>query len=287
VVADAATVERIESRTGRRPAVRLRDVTVRRSPDRPVILDLIDLDLVAGSRIVVTGASGAGKTTLIDTLLRFVDLECGHYTVGGVDVATMRSDDVRRIVGTCEQQPHLFDATLRENLLIGKPAAAESELVEIVSRVGLRSWLATLPAGLSTRVGAGGAEVSGGQARRIALARALLADFPVLLLDEPTEGLDDEAALDLLADALAATRDRAVLLVVHRLLGIEEADVVLELREGQLLPAGTHLAGVRPVLARSRPLPAAVRAAETAARAADCALVAEFRAASQPPAHIR
>jgi ATP-binding cassette subfamily C protein CydCD len=199
----------------------------------------------------------------------------------------MRSDDVRRIVGTCEQQPHLFDATLRENLLIGKPAAAESELVEIVSRVGLRSWLATLPAGLSTRVGAGGAEVSGGQARRIALARALLADFPVLLLDEPTEGLDDEAALDLLADALAATRDRAVLLVVHRLLGIEEADVVLELREGQLLPAGTHLAGVRPVLARSRPLPAAVRAAETAARAADCALVAEFRAASQPPAHIR
>jgi thiol reductant ABC exporter CydC subunit len=227
---------------GRRPEVVLRGVTVRRSPDRPVILDHVDLDLVAGRRVVVTGVSGAGKSTLIDTLLRFVELQSGSYTIDGVDVRALRSADVRAIVGCSEQQPHLFDSTLRENLLIGKPGASSAELAEVLDRVGLGGWLASLPAGLDTRVGAGGAEVSGGQARRIALARALLADFPVLLLDEPTEGLDDAAALELLTDTLLATRDRAVLLVTHRLLGIEAADVLLELVDGELRPTETYAA---------------------------------------------
>jgi thiol reductant ABC exporter CydC subunit len=216
------------------PEVALRHVTVRRATDRPAVLDRLDLEISQGERVIVTGASGAGKSTLVDTLLRFVDIDSGTYKVNGVDVKELRSDTVRTVIGCCEQRPYLFDATLRENLLIGAPSASNVQLCDVLDRVGLGTWFATLPLGLETRVGESGAEVSGGQARRISLARALLADFPVLLLDEPTEGLDDQAALELLADALAATRDRAVVLVTHRLLGIENADRVLELSSGRL-----------------------------------------------------
>ena len=204
-------------------------------PRRPATLDGVNLELRRGKRVVVTGASGAGKSTLLAVLLRFLDYERGSVRIDGVDVKTMRAVDVRAVVGCCEQQPHLFDSTIRANLLVGDPGADDVKLLAVVERVGLGDWLASLPLGLDTRVGESGAEVSGGQLRRIALARVLLADTPVVLFDEPTEGLDETAAAALTSDVLAATADRAVLVVTHREIDIRADDEVLDLVAGRLL----------------------------------------------------
>jgi thiol reductant ABC exporter CydC subunit len=213
-----------------RPAsVRLSGVSARYSADRPPPLTGVDLELRPGSRIVVTGESGAGKSTLIAVLLRFLDIEMGVMTIDGVDVHAMSSDDVRRVIGCCEQEPHLFDSTIRANILIGMPDATEAQIRAAVSRAGLAQWIDSLPEGLETKVGDGGAEVSGGERRRIALARVFLADFPVLLLDEPTEGLDEIAASALIAEILRPDDAHAVLLVTHRLAGAERADEILTL----------------------------------------------------------
>jgi len=210
-------------------SVKLSGVSARYSSDRPAALMDVDLELRPGRRIVVTGESGAGKSTLVAVLLRFLDFETGVMTIDGVDVRAMSSDDVRSAIGCCEQEPHLFDSTIRANVLIGRPNATESQVRAAVSRAGLAQWIDALPHGLDTRVGDGGAEVSGGERRRIALARALLADFPILLLDEPTEGLDEVAASAMIAEILRPDDKRAVLLVTHRLAGTEGADQILTL----------------------------------------------------------
>ena len=210
-------------------SVKLSGVSARYSADRPAALTGVDLELRPGCRIVVTGESGAGKSTLVAVLLRFLDIETGLMTIDGVDARAMSSDDVRRVIGCCEQEPHLFDSTIRANVLIGMPNATEPQVRAAVVRAGLAPWIDTLPHGLDTKVGEGGAEVSGGEARRIALARAFLADFPILLLDEPTEGLDELAASALIAEILRPDDYRAVLLVTHRLAGTEDADEILTL----------------------------------------------------------
>jgi ABC-type transport system involved in cytochrome bd biosynthesis fused ATPase/permease subunit len=175
-------------------SVRLSGVSAHYAADRPSALVDVDLELHPGSRIVVTGKSGAGKSTLLAVLLRFLDVDAGVMTIDGIDVRAMNSDDVRRVIGCCEQEPHLFDSTIRANILIGSPKATQPQVRSAISRAGLDRWIDSLPDGLDTQVGEGGCEVSGGEGRRISLARAFLADFPVLLLDEPTEGLDELAA---------------------------------------------------------------------------------------------
>ena len=202
-------------------------------PGRPVLAG-VDLELSPGKRIVIVGDSGAGKSTLIAVLLRFLEFDSGSFTIDGVSVRDLRGDDIRRVIGCCEQQPHLFDSTIRANLLIGKPNATDQMLFAMLRHVGLGEWLEHLPLGLDTFVGPNGIEVSGGQLRRLALARVLLGDFPVVLFDEPTEGLDDEAAQALIHDVLVATRDRAVLLVTHRIDWFDGDDGVWILQEGKL-----------------------------------------------------
>jgi len=174
----------------------------------------VSLELRAGERILVTGASGSGKTTLAHALVRFLDYS-GSYLVGGVEARTLPQARVRRLVGLVEQQPYLFDDTIRQNLLFARPAADEEELRSVLDRVGLGAWTASR-GGIDARVGERGSLVSGGQAQRLALARALLADFPVLVLDEPTASVDAPVADALLADLLAAARGRTVVLIAHR-----------------------------------------------------------------------
>lgn len=209
-------------------------VVARHTPDGPATLDGVTFELRPGKRVVVTGASGAGKSTLLAVLLRFLEYERGNVRIDGVDIKAMRAADVRGVVGCCEQQPHLFDSSIRANLLVGDPTADDERLHAVVEKVGLASWLASLPLGLDTRVGEGGAEVSGGQLRRIALARVLLADTAFVLFDEPTEGLDEAAAVALSEDVLAATKDRAVLVVTHRAIDIRPDDEVFDLVDGRL-----------------------------------------------------
>ncbi|MGW7206532.1 thiol reductant ABC exporter subunit CydD [Streptomyces sp. NPDC054837] len=200
----------------------------------------LDLTLTQGRRIAVVGPSGSGKTTLAQVLLRFLDAGAGSYTLGGVDAHALDGDDVRRFVGLCAQDAHLFDSSLRENLLLAKKDATEDDLRDALGRARLLEWADGLPDGLDTLVGEHGARLSGGQRQRLALARALLADFPVLVLDEPAEHLDLPTADALTADLLAATEGRTTLLITHRLAGLEGVDEVIVLDGGRVVQRGSY-----------------------------------------------
>jgi ATP-binding cassette subfamily C protein CydCD len=205
----------------------------------------IDLDLAPGRRIAVVGPSGSGKTTLALVLLRFLDQTSGAVTVGAgpraVDTRALASDDVRRVIGLCAQDAHVFDSSLRENLRLARPDAEESDLRAALDRARLLNWVDSLPAGLDTMVGEHGARLSGGQRQRLALARALLADFPVLIMDEPAEHLDLPTADALTADLLAVTEGRTTLLITHRLAGLRSAavDEILVLDHGRVVERGS------------------------------------------------
>ncbi|MFJ9894100.1 thiol reductant ABC exporter subunit CydD [Streptomyces sp. NPDC091280] len=207
--------------------------------DRDALAGL-DLTLEQGRRIAVVGPSGSGKTTLAQVLLRFLDADAGSYTLAGVDAYALDGDDVRRLVGLCAQDAHLFDSSVRENLLLAKKDATEDELRAALGRARLLDWADGLPAGLDTLVGEHGARLSGGQRQRLALARALLADFPVLVLDEPAEHLDLATADALTADLLAATEGRTTVLITHRLAGLEDVDEVIVLDEGRVVQRGPY-----------------------------------------------
>ncbi|POH68112.1 MULTISPECIES: thiol reductant ABC exporter subunit CydC [Cryobacterium] len=182
--------------------------------DHPALAG-VTLRLNAGDRVHLAGASGAGKTTLAQTLVRFLDYT-GSYRVNGVEARDLAPAEVRRIVGLCEQRPWLFDDTVRQNLLFARDTATDDDLLDVLARVGLADWVRRR-GGLDARVGERGALVSGGQAQRIALARALLADFPVLIVDEPTANVDTGLGDTLVRDILsaAAGAGRAVLLISH------------------------------------------------------------------------
>ncbi|QER89760.1 thiol reductant ABC exporter subunit CydD [Streptomyces tendae] len=207
--------------------------------DRDALAGL-DLTLERGRRVAVVGPSGSGKTTLAQVLLRFLDPAAGSYTLAGVDAYALDGDDVRRLVGLCAQDAHLFNSSVRENLLLARKGATEHELRDALRRARLLEWVDGLPDGLDTLVGEHGARLSGGQRQRLALARALLADFPVLVLDEPAEHLDLPTADALTADLLAATEGRTTVLVTHRLAGLEAVDEVIVLDGGRVAQRGTY-----------------------------------------------
>ncbi|WP_184560483.1 thiol reductant ABC exporter subunit CydD [Streptomyces paradoxus] len=218
----------------------LKGLTARYAGQERDALTGLDLTLDEGRRIAVVGPSGSGKTTLAQVLLRFLDAQAGSYALAGVDACALDSDDVRGLVGLCAQDAHLFDSSLRENLLLARKDATEDHLRAVLHRARLLEWADGLPDGLDTLVGEHGARLSGGQRQRLALARALLADFPVLVLDEPAEHLDLPTADALTADLLAATEGRTTLLITHRLAGLEAVDEVLVLDRGRVVQRGPY-----------------------------------------------
>jgi ABC-type multidrug transport system fused ATPase/permease subunit len=213
--------------------------------DGPWALDGVDLELSPGRRIAVIGASGAGKSTLAAVLTRLLAYQAGTITLAGVEpsrveLADLEGDDVRRIVGLVEQDAHVFDTSLRENLQLARRDATEGELRDALRRARLLDWVETLPLGLDTAVGEHGAQLSGGQRQRLALARALVADFPILVLDEPGEHLDTATADAVTADIVAVTEARSTLLITHRLTGLVTMDEVIVLDAGRVVEQGTH-----------------------------------------------
>ncbi|MFG2557356.1 thiol reductant ABC exporter subunit CydD [Streptomyces sp. NPDC048496] len=203
-------------------------------------LDSVDLTLTAGRRIALVGPSGSGKTTLAQVLLRFLDARSGTYRIGGVEASALDGDAVRRFVGLCAQDAHVFDSSIRENLRLARTGATDDELRGALAQARLLDWVQALPDGLDTLVGEHGARLSGGQRQRLALARALLADFPVLVLDEPAEHLDLATADALTADLLAATRGRTTVLITHRLAGLEAVDEVVVMDAGRIVQRGPY-----------------------------------------------
>ncbi|MFF4819411.1 thiol reductant ABC exporter subunit CydD [Kitasatospora sp. NPDC001309] len=225
--------------------VAVRGLTVRHPGQAVDALTGVDLDLAPGRRIAVVGPSGSGKTTLAQALLRFLEPGAGSVTFAAgrpqaVDSRALAGEDVRRVIGLCAQDAHVFDSSLRENLRLARPDADEDELRAALAAARLLDWTEGLPDGLDTMVGEHGARLSGGQRQRLALARALLADFPVLVLDEPAEHLDLPTADALTADLLAATAGRTTVLITHRLAGLDDTtvDEVLVLDAGRVAERG-------------------------------------------------
>ncbi|MEU7867221.1 thiol reductant ABC exporter subunit CydC [Dactylosporangium sp. NPDC049140] len=216
---------------GAGPVVRVEGVAAGWVPGRAVVRD-VSFVLEPGARVALVGPSGAGKSTIAALLVRWLDPCAGRITVGGVDLRSVRGDEVRRVIGYLGDDAYLFDSTIEANLRIGKPDATADELAAALERARLGAWVRGLPDGLGTAVGEHGVAVSGGQRRRIALARVLLADFPVLVLDEPTEHLDEENAVALLKDLMDATRGRTVLLITHRADARDHVDSIVTLEGG-------------------------------------------------------
>ncbi|MFD6987743.1 thiol reductant ABC exporter subunit CydD [Streptomyces sp. NPDC059943] len=243
-VLDAPVPVREPERPAATPAtpfpLEVRGLAARYAGQERDALSGVDLTLTAGKRVAVVGPSGAGKTTLAQVLLRFLDAREGGVSLGGTDAAALDGDTVRRFVGLCAQDAHLFDSSVRENLALARKDATEDDLRDALRRARLLDWVDALPAGLDTLVGEHGARLSGGQRQRLALARALLADFPVLVLDEPAEHLDLSTADALTADLLAVTEGRTTLLITHRLQGLDAVDEVIVLDDGQVVQRGEY-----------------------------------------------
>lgn len=199
----------------------------------------IDLRVEPGARVAVVGPSGAGKSTLAAVLLGFLPYD-GSVTVSGVEVRDTDGDDLRHHVGLLSQQAHIFDTTIADNIRIGDPQATDDQVDAAVAAAQLTTWTARLPQGLDTPVGAFGLGVSGGERQRIALARLLLAHRALVVLDEPTEHLDGPTA-DALTDTMsAALSDATVLMITHRLLGVEDYDHIVVIDGGRIVAQGSH-----------------------------------------------
>ncbi|WP_025617100.1 thiol reductant ABC exporter subunit CydC [Salinispora cortesiana] len=221
--------------------VRFSDVTVRYRSEGPPALDRFRLDLPPGRRVAVVGPSGAGKSTLAAVLTGSVRPTTGQIVLDGQELSAYPAELLPRFVGGLLAEAYVFHATVRENLLLGRPGATEEDLAAATGTAGLAGWVREQPDGWDTVVGEEGGQLSGGQRQRLALARALLAEPAVLVLDEPTEGLDPVAADDVLASVLAATpARRSVLLISHRLRGLDAVDEILVLESGRVVQRGRH-----------------------------------------------
>lgn len=219
--------------------VELRGVDFSYVPGVPV-LQGVSFAVPSGGTLALVGPSGSGKSTIVDLLLRFLDAEGGEVRIGGVDVRTAPAAWVRSQVALVGQSTFLFTGTLRENLLVGDPRADDERLHRALGDADLTAFVASLPAGLDTQVGERGLAVSGGQAQRIAIARAFLADAPILVLDEPTSNIDLASEASVLAALDRLSVGRTVVMVTHRLATVRDADRIVVLEAGRVAESGTH-----------------------------------------------
>jgi thiol reductant ABC exporter CydC subunit len=233
-VADSPSPERLPE-TGK---LVVSDVTFTYPGATRPALEHVSLDVRPGGRVAVVGRSGAGKTTLSHLLVRFCDPGRGTVTLGGCDLRTAAQSDVRTAIRLDGQDAHLFATTIAANVRVGNPGADDAEVLQALARAGLAGWIESLPRGIETDVGEEGFAVSGGQRRRIALARTLVAPARFLVLDEPAAHLDEAGARTLLAGLAAERDDRGIVCITHTTAGLEEWDEILVLDQGRVVGRG-------------------------------------------------
>lgn len=219
--------------------LRIEDVTFGYQPSMPVLKG-VNLELPSGKIVAIVGSSGAGKSTLAHLILRFWDVETGKITLNDVDIRQIHPDALRRQFSVMTQRTHLFNTTLRENISIARDGATEDELYRACEQAQLLPFVQQLPNGLMTDVGEGGFALSGGERQRVALARMLIKDAPIWILDEPTANLDAITEMAILETIFQARGDKSVLLITHRLTHLDRVDDILVLSDGHFVERGTH-----------------------------------------------
>ncbi len=215
-------------------------VGFRYEEEGPPVLEDISFKVEPGSRVAVVGPSGSGKSTIVSLALRFWDPMEGEVRLGGHDLRVYAEEDLHRSVGVVAQDAHLFNETLRENLLLARPNATDDDLWSALTRARLAEFVSRLPQGFDTPLDEQGLRLSGGERQRVAVARALLKDAPVLILDEPTANLDPAAEHELLAGIYEQTPGRGTLVITHRLVYMERMDEILVLEGGRIVERGVH-----------------------------------------------
>ena len=211
-------------------------------PTRPSIsaLDGVSLTVNPGETVALVGPSGAGKTTILQLIMRFYDPQSGVVRLDGVDLCDMARDDFRRAIAMVPQDPVIFAMSARENIRFGRPEATDAEVEAAAVAASAHGFLAALPEGYDTWLGERGVMLSGGQKQRVAIARAILRNAAVLLLDEATSALDAESERDVQAAVEALSKDRTTLVVAHRLATVKRADRIFVFDQGRIVATGTH-----------------------------------------------
>ena len=220
-------------------SVELDRVTFGYAPETPVLRD-VSFRADAGEVLALVGPTGAGKTTSCNLVPRFYEPQFGAVRIGGIDVRNLALGPLRRSVAHVMQDVYLFHATIRENILVGKPDATEAEIRGAARAANAEEFILSLPRGYDTRVGERGARLSGGEKQRISIARALLKDAPILILDEATSSVDTESEVEIREAISRLTRDRTVLVIAHRLFTVRNADRIVVLQQGRVVETGTH-----------------------------------------------
>jgi ATP-binding cassette subfamily C protein CydC len=237
IVTDPIQPAPMPTQTPRGSLIRFDSVRFAWAPDRPPVFDGLTLDVPPGGRVALLGPSGSGKSTLAALALKVVAPQAGRILLGGTDITTLPAAGVRDRIGWLSQTTHLFDDTIRANLRLARPDADDATLWASLDAARIGDVVRALPDGLDTWVGEGGARFSGGQGRRLALARALLSPAQVLILDEPCAGLDAETERAFLATLNEVAEGRAIVLIAHRLTGVERLDRIYRLSGGKALAA--------------------------------------------------
>jgi ABC-type multidrug transport system fused ATPase/permease subunit len=204
----------------------------------PLVLDGLSFHLPAGGRLAIVGPSGAGKSTLGSLLLRFWDYEAGHSRLGSREIREYSSQSLRDTIGAVRQQDYVFNATLGDNILLARPQADRQQVMAAADRAALGGVIRSLPQGLDTLIGENGYGLSGGERRRLAIARLFLKDAPILLFDEPTAGLDSVTEQEILTAMDQIMPGKTTILITHRLLGLENMDEILVLDRGRVVERG-------------------------------------------------
>ena len=209
-------------------------------PDREPILDGFSLSIPAGQTVAIVGPTGSGKSTIVRLLLRFYDPQSGQITLDNTDLHQWNLDTLRQSIGLVSQSVYLFDGSIWDNILYGRPEATEEDVIAAAKAAEVHEFIQTLPQGYHTPIGERGLKLSGGQSQRISIARAILKDPPILVLDEATSAVDNETEAAIQRSLEVVSKDRTTIVIAHRLSTIRHADKIVVMDLGQIVAQGTH-----------------------------------------------